>query len=83
MLRDVPDDSTVVGVPGHVIFRNGERVIITDPKQINDPLSEALAAVANEVKILRDEVRKLQGREPWQTQPSDALQRVIEIEYQI
>ena len=83
MLRDVPENSTVVGVPGHVIFRNGQRVVITDPKQINDPLSEALAAVASEVKTLRDEVRKLQGREPWQTQPSDVLQRVIEIEYQI
>jgi serine O-acetyltransferase len=83
VLRDVPDNSTVVGVPGHVIFRNGQRVVITDPKQINDPLSEALAAVANELKTLRDEVRKLQGREPWQTEPSDALQRVCEIEYQI
>ena len=46
-LRDVPDNSTVVGVPGHIVFRDGKRVVITDPKQINDPLSEALAAVAN------------------------------------
>ncbi len=83
VLRDVPENSTVVGVPGHVIFRNGQRVIITDPKQINDPLSEALAAVANEVKTLRDEVRKLQGREGWQAASGDALQRVCEIEYQI
>ena len=49
MLRNVPDNSTVVGVPGHIIFREGKRVVITDPKQINDPLSEALAAVAAEV----------------------------------
>ncbi len=52
VLRDVPDNSTVVGVPAHVVFREGKRVVITDPKQINDPLSEALAAVANEVKTL-------------------------------
>src|SRR6202041_1670690 len=67
VLRDVPDDSTVVGVPGHVIFREGKRVVITDPKQINDPLSEALAAVATEVKKLADRVRQLGGtggREP-------------------
>src|ERR1700687_1088816 len=44
VLRDVPDGSTVVGVPGHIILRHGKRVIITDPKQINDPLSEALVA---------------------------------------
>src|SRR6202020_1372289 len=49
VLRSVPPDSTVVGVPGHIIFREGKRVVITDPKQINDPLSEALAAVATEV----------------------------------
>src|SRR5204863_4263151 len=45
VLRSVPENSTVVGVPGHIVFRNGERVVITDPKEINDPLSDALAAV--------------------------------------
>ena len=46
VLRDVPDKSTIVGVPGHIVFRGGKRVVIVDPKQISDPLSEALAAVA-------------------------------------
>jgi len=83
VLRDVPDDSTVVGVPGHVIFREGKRVVITDPKQINDPLSEALAAVATEVNKLAERVRQLEGtggREPL----SVSMQRIIEdIDYQI
>ena len=85
VLRDVPDNSTVVGVPGHIVFREGQRVVITDPKQINDPLSEALAAVANEVKILKDEVCRLQGRqpEPTPTNGTDKLQQVIEMDYQI
>jgi len=61
VLRSVPENSTVVGVPGHIIFRNGERVVITDPKQINDPLSEALAAVATEVNKLRERVQQLEG----------------------
>src|ERR1700729_4281706 len=77
VLRDVPDDSTVVGVPGHVIFREGKRVVITDPKQINDPLSEALAAVASEVNKLGERVRQLEGtggREPL----SASLQRIME-----
>jgi hypothetical protein len=52
VLRDVPDNSTVVGVPGHIVFPHGKRVVITDPKQINDPLSEALAAVVTEVDKL-------------------------------
>jgi serine O-acetyltransferase len=83
VLRDVPDNSTVVGVPGHIVLRHGQRVVITDPKQINDPLSEALAAVANEVKQLRKEVCELQGREQVLTDGDERLQRVIEIDYQI
>jgi serine O-acetyltransferase len=83
VLRDVPDNSTVVGVPGHIIFREGKRVVITDPKQINDPLSEALAAVASEVNKLGERVRQLEGhggREPL----SASLQRIMDdVDYQI
>ncbi len=82
VLRDVPDNSTVVGVPGHIVFRAGKRVVITDPKQINDPLSEALAAVANEVKELKQQVRELQGRE-YAPGDGDRLEEIIQIDYQI
>src|SRR5271155_404353 len=84
VLRNVPENSTVVGVPGHIIFRNGERVVITDPKQINDPLSEALAAVATEVNKLRDRVEQLEGTEVAHEPLSASLQRIMEdIDYQI
>lgn len=83
VLRSVPEHSTVVGVPAHIIFRNGQRVIITDPKQINDPLSEALSAVATEVSKLRERVQRLEGAEA--AEPlSVSFQRIIEdIDYQI
>jgi len=84
VLRNVPEDSTVVGVPGHIIFREGKRVVITDPKQINDPLSEALAAVATEVSRLRERVQKLEGSEALGEPLSASLQRIMEdIDYQI
>ncbi|HEX6803157.1 MAG TPA: serine O-acetyltransferase, partial [Terriglobales bacterium] len=54
VLRSVPENSTVVGVPAHIMFRDGKRVVITDPKQITDPLSEALVVVATQVKELRE-----------------------------
>jgi serine O-acetyltransferase len=82
-LRDVPDDSTIVGVPGHIILRRGERVVITDPKQINDPLSEALAAVAMQVKDLKEKVQRLEGGEAIDKESAAALQSVIEMDYQI
>src|SRR6202142_4118047 len=84
VLRSVPEDSTVVGVPGHIIFREGKRVVITDPKQINDPLSEALAAVATEVNRLRERVQQLEGAESKDEPVSESLQRIMEdVDYQI
>lgn len=83
VLRNVPDDSTVVGVPGHIVFREGKRVVIIDPKQINDPLSEALAAVVGEVGKLKERIRQLEGataHEPL----ADTLQRIMDdVDYQI
>jgi len=83
VLRNVPAESTVVGVPGHIVFREGKRVVITDPKMINDPLSEALAAVVGEVGKLKERVRQLEGatlNEPLSPQ----LQRIMDdVDYQI
>jgi len=84
VLRSVPEDSTVVGVPGHIIFREGKRVVITDPKQINDPLSEALASVVTEVNKLRERVQQLEGAEAKGEPLSASLQRIMEdVDYQI
>jgi len=83
VLRNVPDDSTVVGVPGHIIFRQGKRVVITDPKQINDPLSEALAAVATEVERLRERVRALEGATAESDSGASMQQIIQEMDYQI
>lgn len=84
VLRNVPADSTVVGVPGHIIFREGKRVIITDPKQINDPLSEALAAVIREVNKLRDRVGQLEGSELLREPLAQPLQQFMDdLDFQI
>src|SRR5947208_898188 len=84
VLRNVPENSTVVGVPGHIIFREGKRVVITDPKQINDPLSEALASVASEVHSLRERVRQLEGPAHQPESLSESLQRIMDdLDYQI
>jgi serine O-acetyltransferase len=61
VLTDVPPHSTVVGVPAHIVYRNGERVLITDPHDIKDPLSDALIALAARVEQLE---QRLGGPEP-------------------
>ena len=64
VLTDVPPNSTVVGVPAHIVYRNGQRILITDPHDIKDPLSDALIALADRVDELEEKlgahVRKLQ-----------------------
>src|ERR1700682_4503651 len=52
VLSDVPPNSTVVGVPAHIVYRNGQRVLITDPHEVKDPLSDALIALADRVEEL-------------------------------
>src|SRR6266704_659357 len=61
VLRDVPPDSTVVGVPAHVVYRDGQRVLITDPHEIKDPLSDALIALAKDVEELKAKVAQRDG----------------------
>ena len=57
--------------------------MITDPKQINDPLSEALAAVATEVNKLRERVHKLDGEPATNRDSATSLEQIIrEIDYQ-
>lgn len=58
VLRSVPANSTVVGVPGHIVLRDGKRVVITDPKDIHDPLSDVIIKLAAEVHELREKFQE-------------------------
>ncbi|HEU5457457.1 MAG TPA: serine O-acetyltransferase [Terracidiphilus sp.] len=61
VLNDVPPNSTVVGVPAHIVYRKGQRVVITDPHEIKDPLSDALIALAARVDRLEGHVVSADG----------------------
>ncbi len=73
VLRDVPPNSTVVGVPAHIVYQNGERVLITDPSQVKDPLSGVIIALAEEVKRLRLRVDVLDGQLEMTARELDAV----------
>jgi serine O-acetyltransferase len=68
VLRNVPANSTIVGVPGHIVLRDGKRVVITDPKDIRDPLSDVIIKLATEVQDLREKFQRhthdVAGAEP-------------------
>jgi serine O-acetyltransferase len=61
VLADVPPNSTVVGVPAHIVYHNGHRVLITDPHDIKDPLSDALIALSARVDAVES---RLGAEEP-------------------
>src|SRR5262249_475408 len=58
VLRNVPENSTIVGVPGHIVLRDGKRVVIMDPKEIRDPLSDVIIKLASEVHELREKFQE-------------------------
>lgn len=62
VLSDVPPNSTVVGVPAHIVYHNGQRVLITDPHEIKDPLSDVIIALSARVEDLE---QRLGAREHW------------------
>jgi serine O-acetyltransferase len=55
VLREVPNNSTVVGNPGRVVKRNGERVSDRlDHAKMPDPLVDSLRFLQKEIEELRD-----------------------------
>src|SRR6516162_6690264 len=72
VLADVPPNSTVVGVPAHIIYRNGQRVLITDPHDVKDPLSDALIALSARVDQLEQRLGAPEPCvEPFATEEAD------------
>jgi serine O-acetyltransferase len=93
VLRSVPANSTIVGVPGHIVLRDGKRVVITDPKDIRDPLSDVIIRLAAEVHELRQKFQEHShealGAEPNLTideevsTPNISPQQLFQDDYQI
>lgn len=60
VLREVPANCTVVGNPGRVVKRNGERVgDRLDHTQLPDPVIEMFRAMQQEIDSLKTELKQL------------------------
>lgn len=55
VLKDVPDNSTVVGVPGRVVRINGEK---TDQIHIPDPVAKELQVLRERIEILENMLKE-------------------------
>ncbi|NLN26859.1 MAG: serine O-acetyltransferase [Firmicutes bacterium] len=60
VLREVPPNSTVVGVPGRVVKENGRRVDELDHANMPDPLERVLRQMQSRIAELEERVRQLE-----------------------
>lgn len=59
VIRDVPDESTVVGVPGRIAKRKGKKLpagINLEHTSLPDPLQQALERLQHEIDHIEDEI---------------------------
>lgn len=82
VLDNVPPNSTVVGVPAHIVYHNGQRVLITDPHDVKDPLSDALIALSGRVDELEERLgAHVEQVAPFATEEADRIAYRKELEY--
>lgn len=60
VLRDVPSDCTVVGIPGRIVYRAGERVGPLDHNQLPDSEAQVIRALLDRIETLEQQVQALQ-----------------------
>jgi serine O-acetyltransferase len=59
VLREVPSDCTVVGVPGRIVYRAGERAEPLEHGRLPDSEAQVIRALLDRIEALEKEVRSL------------------------
>ncbi|EWH31315.1 serine acetyltransferase [Lysinibacillus sphaericus CBAM5] len=61
VLKEVPPNATVVGIPGKIVIKDGVRLEKKlDHQNIPDPVEERCQAFEKQIVILRQEIERLQ-----------------------
>lgn len=67
VLTDVPDNSTVVGIPGRIVKMNGEKIkegiLNLDHVSLPDPLTNRLKLIEKELHIISKEIKRIDKEE--------------------
>ncbi len=63
VIKDVPSNSTVVGIPGRVVKEKKKRKIDLDHDKLPDPVADALKVVLGEIEKLEERIMKLESME--------------------
>lgn len=60
VLRDVPSDCTVVGIPGRIVYRSGERVEPLEHGRLPDSEAQVIRALVDRIESLEQQMQSLQ-----------------------
>ncbi|HHW45627.1 MAG TPA: serine O-acetyltransferase [Clostridiales bacterium] len=63
VLKDVPSDSTVVGVPARVVKRYGIKVQPLDQIHVPDPVAQQICMLERRIAELEEKIKELEGSE--------------------
>ncbi|CAM3089230.1 serine O-acetyltransferase [Paenibacillus sediminis] len=74
VLREVPSNSTVVGIPGRIVKQDGKRVDRLS-HQLPDPIVDSMRLLQREVEELRAEVQRLKSEKEKETTSPSLPQR--------
>ena len=61
VLREVPSDCTVVGIPGRVVYRAGERVGPLDHDRLPDSEAQVIRALVDRIEALEEQLETLKA----------------------
>ncbi len=63
VLRDVPSDCTVVGVPGRIVYRSGVKVDPLEHGRLPDAEAQAIRALVDRIEQLEQQIDNLQEKQ--------------------
>jgi serine O-acetyltransferase len=63
VLRDVPADCTVVGIPGRIVYRSGERVDPLEHGSLPDSEAQVIRALVDRIETLEQQIQLMQTRQ--------------------
>jgi serine O-acetyltransferase len=63
VLREVPSDCTVVGVPGRIVYRSGERVGPLEHGHLPDSEAQVIRALVNRIESLEQDLQAIKNKQ--------------------
>ncbi|MEE9500165.1 MAG: serine O-acetyltransferase EpsC [Candidatus Omnitrophota bacterium] len=69
VVKDVPPNSTAVGIPGRVVRKEGKKIpgISLDHTSLPDPIAQRLDKLQDEIDHIEEEIRDYRKKKPWNT----------------